>query len=94
MRQLLRLEEVVERAATTLEPHQLTRYGMDLAEAFHLFYDTCPILKQGANVSPEVKMARLRLLRAAQAGLARTLALLGMTAPERMEREPAETATV
>lgn len=94
MRQLLRLEEVVERAATTLEPHQLTRYGMDLAEAFHLFYDTCPILKQGANVSPEVKMARLRLLRAAQAGLARTLALLGMTAPERMEREPAETPTV
>ena len=90
IRQLLRLEEVVERAATTLEPHQLTRYGMDLAEAFHLFYDTCPILKQGVNVSPDVKMARLRLLRAAPAGLARTLALLGMTAPERMEREAPE----
>ncbi|MGH2487670.1 MAG: arginine--tRNA ligase, partial [Ktedonobacterales bacterium] len=92
LRQLLRLEEVVERAATTLEPHQLTRYGMDLAEAFHLFYDTCPILKQGANVPPEVKLARLRLLRAAQAGLARTLSLLGMTAPERMERETPETS--
>lgn len=87
MRQLLRLEEVVERAAQTLEPHHLTRYGMDLADAFHLFYDHCPILKQGAEVTPAVRGARLRLLRAAQAGLARTLTLLGMTAPERMERE-------
>ena len=92
LRQLLRLEEVVDRAATTLEPHQLTRYGMDLAEAFHQFYDNCPILKQGVAIPREVKMARLRLLRAAQAGLARTLALLGMTAPERMERETIEAA--
>ncbi len=94
MRQILRLEEVVERAALALEPHHLTRYGMELADAFHLFYDHCPILKQGADVTSEVRNARLRLLRAAQAGLERTLTLLGMTAPERMERaEPAE-ATV
>ena len=86
LRQLLRLEEVVAWAASTLEPHHLTRYGMDLAEAFHLFYDHCPILKQGAGVSPAVRNARLLLLKAAQTGLARTLSLLGMTAPERMER--------
>jgi arginyl-tRNA synthetase len=92
MRQILRLEEVIERAALDLAPHHLTRYGMDLANAFHLFYDHCPILKQGAGVSPEVRDARLRLLRAAQAGLARTLTLLGMNAPERMERENAEGA--
>lgn len=94
MRQLLRLEEVVERAALVLEPHHLTRYGMDLADAFHLFYDRCPILKQGADVTPEVRNARLRLLRAAQAGLERTLTLLGMTAPERMERAETAEATV
>jgi arginyl-tRNA synthetase len=93
MRQLLRLEEIVERSALAQEPHHLTRYGMDLAEAFHVFYDICPILKQGADVPPPVRYARLRLLRAAQAGLARTLTLLGMTAPERMERaEPGEDA--
>ena len=92
MRQILRLEEVIERAALDLAPHHLTRYGMDLADAFHLFYDHCPILKQGAGVTPEVRNARLRLLRAAQAGLARTLTLLGMTAPERMERENPEGA--
>ena len=90
MRQLLRLEEVVERAASALEPHHLTRYGMDLAEAYHVFYDTCPILKQGAAVTTPVKLARLRLMDAARVGLARTLALLGMEAPERMEREAAE----
>ncbi len=87
LRELLRLEEVVERVALTLEPHHLTRYGMDLADAFHLFYDHCPILKQSATVTDAQRLARMRVLRAAQAGLARTLTLLGMTAPERMERE-------
>ncbi|HEY7835620.1 MAG TPA: arginine--tRNA ligase [Ktedonobacterales bacterium] len=94
LRQLLRLEEVVERAATALEPHHLTRYGMDLAEAYHLFYDTCPILKQGTTVAMPVKLARLRLMEAARTGLARTLALLGMDAPERMERAGASEAPV
>lgn len=93
MRQLLRLEEVVERIAITLEPHHLTRYGMDLADAFHLFYDHCPILKQGTEITQDVRYARLRLLRAAQAGLARTLSLLGMVAPERMERAEATAST-
>jgi arginyl-tRNA synthetase len=86
IRQLLRLEEVVERSALTLEPHHMTRYGMDLADAFHLFYDHCPILKVGSNVTLEVRNARLRLLQAAQLGLSRTLNLLGMSVPERMER--------
>lgn len=94
MRELLRLEEVVERAALALEPHHLTRYGMDLAEAFHLFYDHCPMLKAGANVSVPVRNARLRLLRAAQVGLARTLTLLGMEAPQRMEREESQAVTI
>ena len=90
IRQILRLEEIVERIAQTMEPHHLTRYSMDLADAFHLFYDHCPILKQGADIPHDVRMARLRLLRAGQAGLARTLTLIGMSAPERMERETPE----
>ena len=86
VKQLLRLEEVVDRAASQLEPHHLTRYGMELADAFHVFYDHCPILKQNIEVSDDVRYARLTLLEAAQVGLARTLTLLGMSAPERMER--------
>jgi arginyl-tRNA synthetase len=86
IRQLLRLEEVVERSALTLEPHHMTRYGMDLADAFHLFYDHCPILKAGSDVKLATRNARLSLLQAAQLGLSRTLSLLGMSVPERMER--------
>ncbi|HEX9109546.1 MAG TPA: DALR anticodon-binding domain-containing protein, partial [Longimicrobiales bacterium] len=52
-------------------------------------YDTCLILKQGVEITPAVRHARLRLMAAARAGLARTLGLLGMDAPERMEREEA-----
>ena len=40
----------------------------------------------GVGMGLVVLLAELRLLRAAQAGLARTLTLLGMSAPERMER--------
>ena len=90
IRQILRMEEIVERVATTMEPHHLTRYAMDLADAFHLYYDHCPILKQGTDIATEVRMARLRLLRAGQAALARALTLIGMSAPERMERETPE----
>src|SRR5262249_13813426 len=72
IRELVRLEEVVEQAALNLAPHTLTRFGMDLADAFHLFYDHCPILKQGAELPLAVRNARLRLLQAAQIGLART----------------------
>ena len=92
VRELLRLEEVVERAALQLEPHHLTRYAMDLADAYHHFYENCPILKAGTDIAPEVKLARLQLMRAAQAGLARTLTLIGMSAPDRMERTEEATA--
>ncbi len=87
MRQILRLEEIVERVALAREPHHLTRYGMDLSEAYHRFYETNPILKAGTDVAQPTRLARLQLMRAAQVGLARTLTLLGMSAPERMERE-------
>jgi arginyl-tRNA synthetase len=87
IRQLLRLEEVIEHVAVTLEPHHLTRYATELADSFHLFYDNCPILKQGTEIKRETRLARLLLLRTAQSGLARVLGLIGMDAPVRMERE-------
>ncbi|HEX9067663.1 MAG TPA: arginine--tRNA ligase [Ktedonobacterales bacterium] len=86
MRQLLRLEEVVERVALTYEPHHLTRYASELSDAFHVFYEKCPILRQGLDLPRETRLARLHLLRAGQIGLARALQLIGMHAPERMDR--------
>ena len=74
-------EEIIT-AAELYEPHRLTRYAQDLAREFHIFYDRCPILKDD---TPEaVRNARLVLLGAVKITLKNVLALLGITAPERM----------
>jgi arginyl-tRNA synthetase len=80
IRQLLLLPELVETAATTLEPHHLTYYAQDLATVFHAFYRDCRV------ISPDEARtkARLKLVAAAKIVLARALHLMGMTAPEKM----------
>src|SRR6266511_4159301 len=80
IRKMLRLPELVEAIATTLEPHQLPYYAIELATAFHDFYEKCRVLSDDEALS----MARLKLVSAAQLVLARALGLMGMSAPERM----------
>jgi arginyl-tRNA synthetase len=84
MREILSLEEVIERISLTLEPHHLTKYATDLATAFHAFYHDCRVL-QAEDAA--IRLARLKLSRAAQVALARALHLMGLEAPERMVRE-------
>ncbi|MBM2825501.1 MAG: Arginyl-tRNA synthetase [Dehalococcoidales bacterium] len=80
IRQLVLLPELVETVAQTLEPHHLTYYAQDLATAFHSFYKQCRV------ISPDeaATKARLKLVAAARLVLARTLHLMGMTAPDTM----------
>ena len=80
IRKMLRLPELVEAIAISLEPHQLPYYAVELATAFHDFYEKCRVLSDDAALS----MARLKLVSAARLVLARTLSLMGMSAPERM----------
>jgi arginyl-tRNA synthetase len=80
IRKMLRLPELVESIARTLEPHQLPYYTVDLATAFHDFYEKCRVLSEDTALSK----ARLKLVSAAKATLARALDLMGMSAPERM----------
>jgi len=80
VRKMLRLPELVDSIAVTLEPHQLPYYAVELATAFHDFYEKCRVLSDDQALS----RARLKLVSAAKITLARTLALMGMTAPERM----------
>ena len=80
IRKMLRLPELVEAIAISLEPHQLPYYAVELATAFHDFYEKCRVLTDDEALS----MARLKLVSAAQTVLARTLGLMGMSAPERM----------
>ncbi|HEU5198768.1 MAG TPA: arginine--tRNA ligase [Ktedonobacterales bacterium] len=84
MREILSLEEVIERSSLTLEPHHLTKYATDLATAFHTFYHDCRVLQAEDDAT---RLARLKLSRAAQIALARALHLMGLEAPERMVRE-------
>jgi arginyl-tRNA synthetase len=80
IRKMLRLPELVESIAATLEPHQIPYYAIELATALHDFYEKCRVLTDDDALS----MARLKLVSAAKVVLARALGLMGMSAPERM----------
>ncbi len=72
--------EMVLESAQSYEPHHLTRYGHDLASAFHAFYTECRVLGE----EPRIETARCVLVAAAQVVLQQTLGLLGVSAPDRM----------
>ncbi len=80
IRRMLLLPGIVETIAVTLEPHHLTRYAQDLATVFHSFYMQCRVVSGDEALTK----ARLKLVKATQTVLSRTLHLMGMTAPERM----------
>lgn len=62
------------------EPHIVTRFVLDLAQAFNKFYHDNPIIVDDA----EVRKARLALVAATRQTLENGLRILGMHAPERM----------
>ena len=81
MRNLLELSDTIDRAVRELAPHYLTTYARDLASSFHTFYSDCKVLDTD-NLT--LTLARINLVRAVRIGLARTLDLLGVSAPESM----------
>lgn len=80
VRKLLLLPELVETMARYLEPHRLPHYALELATAFHDFYERCRVVGD----DPALSAARLRLVTAAKLVLCRILGLMGMAAPEQM----------
>ncbi len=78
------LPRVVAAAAELREPHRVARDLEELATAYHKFYDACRVLP-GADAELEpINVARLWLCGAARQTLANGLAMLGVSAPERM----------
>jgi arginyl-tRNA synthetase len=69
-------------AAELRAPHRLTHAAQDLAARFHRFYTDCPVLSDDA----ELTQARLWLSTATKQLIANLLGLLGVSAPESMER--------
>ncbi len=77
---LLDYPALVLGAAEALEPHRVTTYLHDLAELAHRWYHRHHVLGE----APALTRARLVLARATQIVLRNGLALLGISAPERM----------
>jgi arginyl-tRNA synthetase len=81
IREIAKLDLVVENAAKSLSLKSLARYASNLAMTFNLFYEKVPVLREQDN---EVRMARLGLVKAFGITLKNTLEVLGITALDRM----------
>lgn len=77
---LNRYPEVLEQAALTEEPHQLTYYMRELANQFHSYYNAHQFLIE----DNALRNARLCLAAACRQVLNNALQLIGVSAPERM----------
>ena len=81
IKRLLELPDEVRAAAELRAPHRLCAYSMATAADFHGFYRDCQVV--GAE-GEGVEAARLVVCVATMRVIARTLDLLGVSAPERM----------
>ncbi|HEX9939839.1 MAG TPA: arginine--tRNA ligase [Longimicrobium sp.] len=95
---LLRFPEVIEGSAERHTPHAVCEYLEEVAGAVNSWYhagNRSPALRViGPEVPPETSRARLVLSRAVQVVLRNGLAVLGIGAPERMEREAGDEAVL
>jgi len=80
IRRLSQYPEIVNKCAERYEPHHLTGYLQDLAKCFHHYYDRYRILSGDRNAT----RFRLKLVRAIQLVVSNGLALLGISAPQKM----------
>ena len=86
LRALAEFPRVVASAAELREPHRIARYLETMTSVFNRWYDTreCRMLPQGDEPVRPVNEARLVLVAATRTVIANGLALLGVSAPERM----------
>ncbi|MDR2903447.1 MAG: arginine--tRNA ligase [Clostridiales bacterium] len=77
---IARFGDKIQEAADKLEPYILSRYLIDLAQAFNKFYHDFKIL----NTPQETMRARLLLVQSVVTVLKSGLAILGIAAPNKM----------
>jgi arginyl-tRNA synthetase len=80
VQKLAQFPETIANAARNFEPHLVAYYLKDLAHQLHSYYNATPVLVEDAAL----RAARLMLLDAVRVVLNNGLALLGISAPERM----------
>jgi len=82
LRRLAAFPEVVRGAALAREPHRIPAYLMETAAEFHRFYHACRVVTEDLERS----RARLELVDATRVVIRNGLALMGVSAPDRMSR--------
>jgi arginyl-tRNA synthetase len=83
LRALADAPATIASAAELRAPHRVVHASQDVAARFHRFYTECRVVSD----DDELTQARLWLCRASKTVLAGLLSLVGVSAPERMERE-------
>ncbi|HLS49935.1 MAG TPA: DALR anticodon-binding domain-containing protein, partial [Actinomycetaceae bacterium] len=81
---LAQLPAVVAQAGELREPHRVARYLEELAATYHKWYDQCRVTPRGEEPVTDTHRTRLWLNDATTQVLANGLAMLGVSAPERM----------
>ena len=77
---LARYPDILAGSAKSMEPHRVTYYLMDLASAFHTYYNKHRVLTD----DPMLRCGRLNLVLAVQKVIRNGLTLLGVSAPNKM----------
>jgi arginyl-tRNA synthetase len=80
LRKIGELPETIAEAARIYAPHTIIRYVYELASQFHSYYKAERVITEDAEQS----QARLQLLAALKVTLANSLALVGVSAPDKM----------
>jgi arginyl-tRNA synthetase len=82
LRALADIPPLIRAAAEQRAPHKLTHAAQDLAATFHRFYTECRVVSEDAALT----QGRLWLSSGTKQVLANLLGLVGVSAPETMER--------
>jgi arginyl-tRNA synthetase len=85
LRVLFALQELMPAACVERAPHRIANWARELASAFHGFYHDCHVLSD--DVDEPTRQARLWLVEAALIGITIAADVLGVSLPDRMERE-------
>jgi arginyl-tRNA synthetase len=72
--------ETVKKSAELMEPHRITYYLINLASAFHAYYNKHRVLSE----DPVLTLGRLYLVMAVKKIIHNGLSLLGVSSPEKM----------
>lgn len=80
LKKLKEFPQEITDAAQSYEPSKITRYAVDLASAFHTFYNADRVKVDDENLMK----ARLLLVNSTKLALKSTLCVLGVSAPEKM----------